>query len=92
MMINEVLDSNRVIVPSTRIAKVEPGNIVRLLIKPESEPRFCLLGNLFTCRGEPGKVHLKQRHRRRYRRAGGCNTPPETKLAFPPPLGEIRVY
>lgn len=55
MICNSVISTEAILVPLTRLAKVVDKGM-ELLLAPRSESRYCLLANLFTCRGEPGKV------------------------------------
>lgn len=52
---NAIVDAEKVVTSSSRIAKIDEGK-VKLIIPPAEEPRYCLLLNAYTSRGESGKV------------------------------------
>ena len=51
-----VVSKDGVIVPGTKIAKVDENEKCKLEIIPASENKCCLLGNLLSSRGETCKV------------------------------------
>lgn len=56
LVVNAVIEKNEMQINSSRFVKIKDRKDVTMEVLPKTESRFCFLANMYSSRGEPGKV------------------------------------